>query len=201
MAPVKPKPYDLLGETQSYDGVSNAERNRIVSYRPQAPTYNTASLGRRSSQEDGTIVGGTTQISGGGTVSFQLFPAENEGTPVIGIIYGLINGTAPSGMNINNDPLFFITPSNNNFVYAVIEFNATTRAITSRTIQFGSSIPANTQTKAHFPIGRVAFSGEYSILYQEHVGNINFREYLTIVNGVLVREYVKIFIQEPIIFE
>ena len=62
LAPQKPQPYEQNGEIQSYNGVSNTERNRIASYRPQATTYNTASLGRRASQEDGTVVVG----SGGG---------------------------------------------------------------------------------------------------------------------------------------
>jgi hypothetical protein len=68
VAPVKPLPYDQLGVTQSYDGIANTERNRVISYRHPTPTYNSAEFGKRASQEDGTIVGGS---GGGGAISLN----------------------------------------------------------------------------------------------------------------------------------
>lgn len=199
VAPVKPSPYDPLGATQSYDGVANTERNRIVLYRPPTPSYNSAEFGRRASQEDGTIVGGTTQVSGGGRASFQLNPVDNDGTPSVEVVYGLINGLVPDNMNANGAPPLFITPNNQDFVYAVINFDLITRQIASSSINFASSIPDNTDTRAHFPIGKVGSNESgYFVIYQEHIGNINVREYVSIINGKLSFDYIKIFTKDPI---
>lgn len=196
----KQAPFGATGEVDSFSGSTNSQQNRILSGRMPKPSYNVAQPSIRAKEENNG--GGVPQIVSpaagggiGGLASFQLYASTD---PIaIGVYYGLINGEPPSGMD-TVEP-FLIYPNNQNIVYVSVQFNNSTREITSRTISNAASLPTNNQQQVYFSLGKVGFDGtNYSIIYQDHIGNINFREYLVSINGILYRDYIKTFTLEPV---
>ena len=128
----------------------------------------------------------------GGNFAFRLFPTTTGGDdpePRIGVQYGEINGQPPSGMT-QDDP--FLLDCGTAKIWAGIGFNLLDGSISSRTINFGSSVPNNSTigTGANIFIGEVSFSdGVYTILNQAHTGNINIRKYNVCENGTPKTDY------------
>lgn len=98
--------------------------------------------------------------------SFQLdvdFIDAKDYTVNIHVGYGEINDTPPDGMTGADDYILFIPGANDGTeIYAVVTYDTTTLAITSRSLAFGFSVPDSTLGTLYIPIGFV------DITYDEH---------------------------------
>jgi len=130
---------------------------------------------------------------GGGDFAFRLFPTSTSGNnpqPRIGVQYGEINGTPPSGMS-QSEP--FLLDCGTAKIWVEIGFNLLNGSISSRVINFGSSVPNNSisGTGANIHIGDVIFENEtYTVKNQFYVGNINIRKYDICENGTPKSDYI-----------
>jgi len=130
---------------------------------------------------------------GGGNFAFRLFPTTTGGSdpqPRIGVQYGEINGTPPSGMS-QSQPLLLDCGTAK--IWAEIGFNLLDGSISSRVINFGSSVPNNSISGggANIQIGDVIFENEtYTVNNQFYVGNINIRKYDICENGTPKSDYI-----------
>jgi len=91
---------------------------------------------------------------------FQLtVTTDPEGSPdveVIRVRYGTINGVAPTGMTVGDEPPYFLTPSGTEgIIYAVVVFDRSVAScpILSRDLGMDAELPTDDQETAHIEIG------------------------------------------------
>jgi hypothetical protein len=81
----------------------------------------------------------------------------DAGTAKIHVGYGEINDTPPDGMTGDDD--YFLTISvDGTEIWAVVTYDTSTLEITSRSLNFGASVPASTFGTLYIPIGFVDIS-------------------------------------------
>jgi hypothetical protein len=136
---------------------------------------------------------------GGDPLPFKLIPTTDEnGNAKILVSYGEVNSAGCDGMSEGDNPPYFIEPQNGDFVYVSLTFGEY-REIQSRKIEYGQSIPENTNEGIYIKIGKVGVQdGVYFIKQQSRIGNIFLREYLVSINGVLCRDYVQTYVDSPV---
>ena len=101
--------------------------------------------------------------SGGSSAShpFQLIDASDRDsggsiTSVnIRVVYGTVAGAAPSGMSPGDEPIFVLSGLGNGpgYVWLGITRDTSTSAITSRFLDSGAAVPANTTTNGYREVG------------------------------------------------
>lgn len=112
------------------------------------------------------------EATGAGTehYSFQIVDASDDSGPKILIYDGQINDELPSGMGGDN---YILGASNGMEIWAIITYDTTTFAITSRTLGFSGG--DDTLGTLHILIGGVAIDSEGTVKpYNAHCGDIHF---------------------------
>jgi len=87
---------------------------------------------------------------------FQLTAVRQNNANKIRVRYGTIQGAAPSGMSLGDDPPYLLTPSGSSgVVYAVVTFNRSEAStpITSRSLGVAGELPEDDIDKTHNEIG------------------------------------------------
>lgn len=140
----------------------------------------------------------------GSVAPFGLIPTTADAgappPPRIEVIYGEIDGEPISGMSLGTR--YLISPSNGNHVYIIVTRDETTRAITSRTIGFGASIPDDSETLLHIDLGKVELAeGSYTITKSGWIGNIYPSEEIIVINGALFYRTAQSVGREPMEIE
>jgi hypothetical protein len=128
-----------------------------------------------------SIVGGRVTYGPGGTTlvvhpgeassvaadtvhAFKLIPYYNTGTETnqIRVIYGTVQGTEPDGMVPGDEPPYTFTPTGTGYVWVAVTVDTEpdTPEITATEIDYGASIPADTDTKFHFQLGSWSVDAE-----------------------------------------
>ena len=107
--------------------------------------------------------------SGGGSTShpFQLIDASDRDsggsiTSVnIRIRYGTLAGVAPSGMSLGDEPPYILSGlGSDGYIWLGLTRDAGTGAITSRFIDSGAAVPADTATDGFLEIGNWSLTGD-----------------------------------------
>lgn len=102
--------------------------------------------------------------------SFKLIKPTVAGGNVT-MVYGEINGLAPTEMSGGNDYTFTVAAGNE--VYAIVTYDTSTLAITSRTIGWGGSVPDSSSGILYIPLGYVNISGTTISPHNRQCGDIN----------------------------
>lgn len=87
---------------------------------------------------------------------FQLLRVTENETQKIRVRYGTINGEAPNGMSLGDEPTYRLTPSSSSgLIYAVVTFDRSQASapVTSRNLGMAAELPEDTETAAHLEIG------------------------------------------------
>lgn len=86
---------------------------------------------------------------------FQVFevPPDLPSQKKVRVLYGTINGAAPTGMSVGDDPPYTLTlPSATGRIWIGVTLSETTHAVTSRFIDLGADLPADEDYLAHYEI-------------------------------------------------
>jgi hypothetical protein len=110
---------------------------------------------------DGTYITLAAKRGKGGGASptqhpFQLLSVTENNTNKIRVRYGTINGVAPTGMSLGDDPPYLLTPNGTTgVVYAVATFDRSNIAApaTSRNLGLAALLPEDDENAAHLEIG------------------------------------------------
>lgn len=131
----------------------------------------------------GTILGAGRSSGGSGgetaaaTHPFQLIDASERDesgeitTAKLRVVYGTIQGIAPSGFSDGDTPPFILDVASSGIVYGSITRDSTTGAITSRDVSSGAAIPDSSETEGYFEIGSFAVSGSSMFIGQAISGS------------------------------
>lgn len=117
-----------------------------------------------SDEQDGKTISAEGVVAGTSTPphAFQLVDASTgtEGSKEfkIRVIYGTLAGEAPSGMSPGDDPPYILTVSGTGYVWGGITRDADSGDITSRFIDFGSSVPSDSETNGYVELGSFSIS-------------------------------------------
>lgn len=102
---------------------------------------------------------------GGGSTSyepFELVAADEGGSNKVRVVSGEIAGDVPSGFSPGDDPPYILDVSDGDIVWAIVTYDVSSGEgsfpVTSRTLDKGSSLPADDPTAGtfYYRIGSVA---------------------------------------------
>ena len=96
------------------------------------------------------------------------------GSNLIRVIYGTIQGEAPTGMSEGDDPPYTLTASGDKSVYAIVTISSSTGEITSRSIGQGASVPDNGDTTFYFELFSYSVSAGVISISQSVAGSLSF---------------------------
>lgn len=112
-------------------------------------------------REDGTLI--LPSVVKGGAAGPRLVPfqllvvVEEDESYSIRVVVSTLGNEIPTGMYPLDDPIFTLPDiTGDGVVFCKVTFVATTGAITAREILEAATLPADTSTTAHFPLGYYA---------------------------------------------
>lgn len=101
---------------------------------------------------------------------FQLVDGNDSGTNFIRVVYSTLVGVAPDGFSPGDDPIYkFSSVSGDGFVWAEVDIDGTTGEVTGRSLDFGSTVPTDTDTSYYVEIG------SYTTDMQNNLSVVNAR--------------------------
>lgn len=110
-----------------------------------------------------------------------------QSVPFVKVNYGEVDGTAPSGMSEGTD--YLLSVGNNAIIYLILTFDGN-GLMTSVTIDYGGTVPYNTNTTKYVIIGSASLvNGVYKIDSQEITQYVYTDQALYINNSVSGASY------------
>jgi hypothetical protein len=111
------------------------------------------------------------ESGGDGCVGLALYTRTVNEIIQVWISAGTVNGVLPSGLNAQDGK--FIASTGSGQVWAEIDINENTGAITSVQVNSGSNTPSNTNAKFYYPLGVYSYSESIPTVTNYGCGSIS----------------------------
>lgn len=103
---------------------------------------------------------------------FQLADASEGGQAKLRVAAGFVGGQMPPGMSNGDNPPYIVGVAGSGRVYVGVTITISDGSISSVFVGVGSTIPPDTTTKFHFPLGSFSVAGSSLNIASNKGGNI-----------------------------